>query len=154
MNQRTADPLDDAAIESFLESQSVGALSLAKGSESYAVPVAFTFDPGDQDFYFRLGYAPESRKREFIDATARATFVVADRTEAGWKSVIARGEPEHRSTVEDLDTHRPADGSVSPAERELEIPFFHVFDTPAEMVFALVRLPADELTGVVEAADR
>jgi len=151
MSQRAAEALDDAAIESFLDGQSVGTLSLAKGDESYAVPVAFTFDPDGSDFYFRLGYAPGSRKREFIDATERATFVVAGRTEAGWKSVVARGEPEHRSTVEDLDTHRPADGSMSPADRELEIPFFHVFDAPAETVFALVRLRVDELTGVAEA---
>lgn len=43
---------------------------------------------------------------------------------------------------------------MSPADRELAIPFYHVFDAPEEMPFALVRLPVDELTGVVEAADR
>jgi nitroimidazol reductase NimA-like FMN-containing flavoprotein (pyridoxamine 5'-phosphate oxidase superfamily) len=154
MTQLTAEALDDAALESFLDARSVGTLSLARGDESYAVPVAFTFDPDRRDFYFRLGYAPGSRKREFIDATERATFVVAADTEAGWKSVIARGGLEHRSTVEDLDVHRPDDGSISQAERELAIPFYHVFEAPDEMVFALVRLPADELTGVVEAADR
>jgi len=154
MNRLTGEALDDAAIESFLESQSVGTLSLAKGNESYAIPVSFTFDPEDRDIYFRLGYAPGSRKREFIDATERATFVVAAETEAGWKSVLARGELEHRSTVDDLDTHRPSDRSVSQAEREIEIPFYHVFDAPADAVFALVRLPVDELTGVVEADGR
>lgn len=154
MNRLTGEALDDAAIESFLESQSVGTLSLAKGNESYAIPVSFTFDPEDRDIYFRLGYAPGSRKREFIDATERATFVVAAETEAGWKSVLARGELEHRSTVDDLDTHRPSDRSVSQAEREIEIPFYHVFDSPADAVFALVRLAVDELTGVVEADGR
>ncbi|OYR38267.1 hypothetical protein DJ82_05795 [Halorubrum sp. Ib24] len=154
MTRLTGEALDDAAIESFLETQSVGTLSLAKGNESYAIPVSFTFDPDDRDVYFRLGYAPGSRKREFIDATERATFVVAAETEAGWKSVLARGEPEHRSTVDDLDTHRPSDRSVSQAEREMEIPFYHVFDAPADAVFALVRLQADELTGVVEADGR
>lgn len=154
MNQPTAEALADAAIESFLDSQSVGTLSLAKGDESYAVPVSFTFDADDRDLYFRLGYAPGSRKREFIDATERATFVVAADTETGWKSVIARGEPEHRSTLGELDAHRPDDGSVSQAERERDIPFYSVFDAPDEMMFALVRLAVDELTGVVEAAER
>ena len=154
MSRPTAEALDDAAIESFLESQSVGTLSLAKGDESYAVPVAFTYDPADRDVYFRLGYAPGSRKREFIDATERATFVVAAETEAGWTSVIARGRPEHRSTVDDLDTHRPSDRSVSQAERDAEIPFYHVFDAPDDAVFVLVRLAVDELTGVVEADGR
>jgi nitroimidazol reductase NimA-like FMN-containing flavoprotein (pyridoxamine 5'-phosphate oxidase superfamily) len=153
MARPTAEPLDDAAIESFLETQSVGTLSLARGDESYAVPVAFAFDPEDRDFYFRLGYAPGSQKREYIDATERATFVVAAETEAGWRSVLARGEPEHRSTVEELDTHRPGDGSVSQAERELEIPFYYVFDAPDDAVMTLVRLRVDELTGVAEAED-
>ncbi|QKY16069.1 pyridoxamine 5'-phosphate oxidase family protein [Halorubrum sp. CBA1229] len=151
MNQPPAEALDDAAIESFLETQSVGTLSLAKADESYGVPVAFTFDPDARDLYFRLGYAPGSRKREFVDSTDRATFVVADETEAGWKSVLARGELEHRSTVESLDTHRSGDDSVSQAERELAIPFYNVFDEPEDMVFALVRLPIDEVTGVAEA---
>lgn len=43
---------------------------------------------------------------------------------------------------------------MSPADRELAPPSYHVFDAPEEMPFALVRLPVDELTGVVEAADR
>lgn len=154
MSQSTAEALDGAAIEAFLENQSTGVLSLAKDGESYAVPVAFTFDPDGRDIYFRLGYAPGSRKREYIDATERATFVVAADTEAGWKSVLAHGELEHRSTVENLDTHQPGDDSVSQAERELEIPFYNVFDAPAEMTFTLVRLRTDELSGVVEADGR
>jgi nitroimidazol reductase NimA-like FMN-containing flavoprotein (pyridoxamine 5'-phosphate oxidase superfamily) len=151
MSPATAKALDDTAVESFLETQSVGTLSLAKEGESYAVPVAFTFDPDGRDLYFRLGYAPGSQKREFVDATERATFVVAADTEAGWKSVLARGELEHRSAVENLNAPQHGNGSVSQAERELEIPFYAVFDAPADMVFTLVRLRVDELTGVVEA---
>ena len=153
MSRPTAEALDDAAIESFLDTQSVGTLSLAKGNESYAVPVAFTFDPDGPDFYFRLGCAPGSRMREFSDATDRATWVVTAETEAGWTSVLARGTLEHRSAVDDLDTHRPPDGSIPQADREREIPFYHVFDAPDATTFALVRLRTDELTGVTEAAD-
>lgn len=151
MTKSTASALDDAAIEAFLESQSTGTLSLARENDSYAIPVSFTFAPENDDFYFRLGYAPGSRKREYIEATERGTFVVAAETDEGWKSVIARGTLEHRNTVENLDRVTPPDGSVSDADHELDIPFYHVFEAPSEMVFTLVRLRTDELTGVVEA---
>jgi nitroimidazol reductase NimA-like FMN-containing flavoprotein (pyridoxamine 5'-phosphate oxidase superfamily) len=151
MPSATASALDQAAIASFLESRQTGTLSLEKANDSYAVPVSFTFAPETEDFYFRLGYAPGSRKREYIEATDRGTFVVAAQTDAGWKSVLARGTLEHRNTVENLDRVTPQDGSVSDAEHELDIPFYHVFDAPSEMVFTLVRLRTDELTGVVEA---
>lgn len=153
MPHSTASALDQAAIEAFLETQSTGTLSLAKDNDSYAIPVSFTFAPESEDFYFRLGYAPGSRKREYIEATERGTFVVAAETETGWKSVVARGSLEHRNTVENLDRVTPPDGSLSDAEHELEIPFYHVFEAPSEMLFTLVRLRTDELTGVGEADD-
>ncbi|THE66489.1 hypothetical protein D8Y22_01905 [Salinadaptatus halalkaliphilus] len=95
----------------------------------------------------------ESRKREYIEATERATFVVAAETNAGWKSVVARGELGHRNTVENLDRVTPPDRSVSDAEAELDIPFYHVFDEPSELLFTLARLRTTELTGIAEAAD-
>lgn len=147
----TASALDKEEIEAFLEDQSTGTLSLAKESESYALPVSFTFAEQREDFYFRLGYAPESRKREYIETTERGTFVVAAETEAGWKSVIARGTLEHCNTVEYLDRVTPRDGSPSDATLESEIPYYHVFEAPSEAWFTLVRLRTDELTGVAEA---
>jgi nitroimidazol reductase NimA-like FMN-containing flavoprotein (pyridoxamine 5'-phosphate oxidase superfamily) len=153
MAPSTASALDQAAIDAFLASQSTGTLSFAKENESYAVPVGFTYAPETGDIYFRLGYAPGSRKREYIEATDRATFVVAAETDAGWQSVVARGRLEHRNTVDELAKHRLPGESVSQADRELAIPFYHVFEAPDEMVFALVRLEVDELTGVAEATD-
>ncbi|AUV83391.1 pyridoxamine 5'-phosphate oxidase family protein [Salinigranum rubrum] len=151
MIRSTARALDQAGIDSFLESQSTGTLSLAKENDSYAIPVAYTYAPETRDLYFRLGYAPGSRKREYIETTDVATFVVAAPTDAGWKSVVARGRLEHRNTVEDLSRHRLPGEAVSQADRELRIPFYHVFEAPSETVFALVRLDVTELTGVVEA---
>jgi nitroimidazol reductase NimA-like FMN-containing flavoprotein (pyridoxamine 5'-phosphate oxidase superfamily) len=153
MDRPAASELDEAEIDAFLDAQSTGTLSLASGDDAYAVPVAFTYAPESGDLYFRLGYAPGSLKREYVEATDRATFVVAAETDAGWRSVVARGGLEHRSTLEDLDTGPPADGSVSEAERELAIPFYHVFEAPSETTFALVRLRTDELTGVAEPPD-
>ena len=153
MAKSAARVLDHTAIESFLGNQSTGTLSLAKNNESYAIPVSFTYAPDVEDFYFRLGYGMDSRKREYIEATDRATFVVAADTDAGWKSVVARGTLEHRNTVENLDRVTPPDQSASDADRELDIPFYHVFDTPSELVFTLARLRTTELTGVAQAAD-
>ncbi len=151
MTRSTARALDQAGIDAFLESQSTGTLSLAKENDSYAIPVAYTYAPESRDVYFRLGYAPGSRKREYIEATDDATFVVAARTETGWTSVVARGRLKHQNTVEDLSRHRLPGEAVSQADRELKIPFYHVFEAPSETMFALVRLDARELTGVVEA---
>jgi hypothetical protein len=152
MAQPAASALDAAAIDAFLDSQSTGTLSLADGDDSYAVPVAFSYDPESRDLYFRLGYAPGSLKREYVESTDRATFVVAAETDAGWKSVVARGGLEHRGTVEDLSGGRGHGAPAGDAERELEIPFYQVFEAPGETTFALVRLRTEELTGVAEPA--
>jgi len=47
---------------------------------------------------------------------------------------MARGPLEHRNTVENLDWEPPPDGSVSDADHELEIPFYHVFEAPDRVV--------------------
>jgi len=156
MSRLTASALDKPEIDAFLDTQSTGTLSLADSDDAYAVPVAFSFDEERRDIYFRLGYGPDSRKRQFIDATETATFVVADETAAGWKSVVARGEVEHLSTVENLDSSQPRgpdDPTVNQALRDLEVPYYQVFDEPSEMVFTLARLRADEVTGVVEGSE-
>lgn len=153
MSQSTATKLTENDIESFLRQQTAGTLTLAKGDDAYAIPVAFTTVDDSNDIYFRLGYGPGSRKREYIDATDRATFVVSAETDAGWRSVIARGPIEHLSSVDGIDsTPRPGPESpqVSYADIELEIPFYSVFESPSEMTFALVRLRTSELTGVAE----
>jgi hypothetical protein len=152
MPRPPADALDGDALDEFLASQSTGTLSLAKGNDSYAVPVGFTYAPEEGDLYFRLGYAPESRKWEYIEHTDNATFVVAADTEAGWKSVVARGSLEHINTVDDLSRSPRPGTDVSPADREVDIPFYNVFEAPDELLFALAHLEVDELTGVVEAS--
>ncbi len=153
MSRLTASSLDTAEIDTFLADQSTGTLSLANDNDAYGVPVAFSFDEESRNVYFRLGYGPDSRKRHFIDATETATFMVADETPAGWKSVIAQGEVEHLSSVESLNDTHPhgsADPSASQAARNLEIPYYQVFEEPSDMTFCLVRLRTDEITGVVE----
>ena len=128
MNQQIAGTLDEAAIKAFLENQSTGSLALADQNDSYAIPVGFTFVPETKDFYFRLSYGVESRKRAYIETTDRATFVVAAETESGWKSVVASGELEHRKTPEKLEemggTEYSPDESHDDAKHEWHIPFY------------------------------
>jgi nitroimidazol reductase NimA-like FMN-containing flavoprotein (pyridoxamine 5'-phosphate oxidase superfamily) len=153
MAETGATILDDAAVATFLDGHSVGTLSLAKDGDSYAIPVGYVYDPDSREFYFRLGYAPGSRKREFVDATDSASFVVADETDEGWHSVVAEGYLEHVNTVEDLPQHRLPGEASSAADREQNIPFYHVFEAPEEALFVLVRLDVTSLTGVREATD-
>jgi len=156
MSRLTASTLDPDEIATFLDDQTTGTLSLADDDDAYAVPVAFTFDEDSRNIYFRLGYGPDSLKRRYADATGTATFVVDAETSAGWKSVIARGELEHLSTVEELNTGHPrgtVDPSVNQAIRNLNIPFYQVFEEPSDMTFTLARLRTSELTGVVGVGD-
>jgi len=62
--------------DAFLNEQGVGVLSLARGNDSYAFPVSYGYDADSELVCLMLGYAPESRKREWVDTTETATFVV------------------------------------------------------------------------------
>lgn len=149
--------MDDEAIRTFLDGQRTGVLSLAEGSDAYAVPVSFTFDEASEAFYFRLGYGPDSLKREYVDATDRTTFVVHGETDAGWRSVLARGPLEELDTSAERHARYPRGTDrpeVQRAVRDLEIPFYQVFEDPDDVEFTLVRLAADEITGVVETETR
>ena len=87
--------MTDAEVDAALRDRSHGVLALADGDDSYAVPVFHHYEDGS--LFFRLGDTPDSRKREFIESTETATYVVyaVDSTadaaqEEGW-SVVARG---------------------------------------------------------------
>lgn len=145
MPATTASRMDALEIAAFLETQGTGVLAMADGGDGYAVPVSFAYDDADSSVYFRLGYAPGSEKRAYVEAVESASFVVYDDTEEGWKSVVVRGPIE-------LLSETSLDSAVVQSVRELDIPYFHVHDRPAdEMEFNVVRLEATELTGVVEA---
>lgn len=139
--------MDAVAIDEFLETQSTGVLTLAKDDDGYGIPVSFAYDAGESSIYVRLGYAPESQKREYVDAADRVSFVVYDQTDDGWKSVVARGELEEVAESS-LQSY------VGEAMRDLDIPFFTVFDRPAsDIEFKLTRLAIDELDGHAELSE-
>jgi hypothetical protein len=139
--------MDAVEIAQFLESQETGVLSLADGDDGYGVPVSFVYDEADDRgpyVYFRLGFAPGSMKRRFVDASDTVSFVVYDRTPSGWKSVVARGELEEVSA-------RTLDAIVGEAVRGLDIPYFSVHDQPIDKLnLSLARIVITDLSGIVE----
>lgn len=140
-----ATSMDGLEIEAFLGSQQTGILSLAKGDASYAIPVSYAFDEDGPYLYFRLGFAPGSQKRKFVDATDRATFVVYAETDEGWKSVVAEG------SLEAL-TRDSLDSAIVEATKRLEIPFFSVHKRPArDLEFGIYRITVSTLNGLAEA---
>ena len=145
MGEQTARAMDGLEIAEFLSGHRTGLLALAKGDVGYAIPVSFAFDPDESFVYLRLGFAPGSQKRAFVDATDRASFVVYDETDEGWKSVVAEGRLEERSKTS-------LDSSIVEAVEGLRIPFFSVHRRPArDLEFGVHRVAVSTLNGIAQA---
>ena len=76
----------------LLAAAEFGVLGLARASEAYTLPVSFGYDEALESLYFMLAFEPDSKKREFIAATDRASFVVSDSDlPDSWASVFFSG---------------------------------------------------------------
>lgn len=140
----TGNRMDGVEIADFLEAHSTGVLSLAHENEGYGFPVSYAFEDEESAVYVRLGFAPESQKRAFVDAVERASLVVYEETADGWQSVVVEG------TLRELGGGQ-LESSLAEAVRGFTIPFFAVFPNAAsDLDFSLYRLAADSLTGVAE----
>lgn len=106
----TTKELSDSEIADFLRSQCVGVLSLSSDSESYAIPVSYTFDSGY--FYFHLLNCEDCTKQHFIDNTKIVTFTVFE--EESHKSVICRGKLEEAEGREFEVGARVSENSTMP----------------------------------------
>lgn len=144
MSDSTASEMDTVEIGEFLERQRTGVLSLAKDSDAYAIPVSFVYDDAGPHVYLRLGYAPGSQKRQYLDTTEHASFVVYADTDDGWKSVVIQGRFEELSSS-------TLDSSIIEAVNELDIPFMQVHKRPTnELDFNIVRIVITKMNGIVE----
>jgi nitroimidazol reductase NimA-like FMN-containing flavoprotein (pyridoxamine 5'-phosphate oxidase superfamily) len=140
----TRQVMDGPEIGAFLGTQDTGVLGLARENDGYGVPVAFAFDDDESDFYFRLGYGPESQKRRFVESAEVVTFTVYDYTPDGWKSVIAEG------SLETL-TQSSLESSIEESIRDLEIPYFEVHaESAADLEHNVVLLDAMKLSGITQ----
>ncbi|MDG5778232.1 pyridoxamine 5'-phosphate oxidase family protein [Haloarculaceae archaeon H-GB2-1] len=137
--------LDDEEIDAMLGEMGHGVLSLARDGEAYAVPVVYHYD-GDT-FFFRLGMAPGSKKRDFVETTETATFVVyeaegtPDPEELDTWSVVATGPLRELTDAERMSF-------PTAAEINRDFPPIRVFDEPIdELEIELYAMDHETLTG-------
>jgi hypothetical protein len=146
MGIQTSVRMDAEAVAAFLNEHQTGLLSLARDDDAYGIPVAYNYRRDDERLYFRFGFAPGSRKREFADATEQASFCVYDEVDGRWTSVVASGRLVELA-ANDLESR------IVENVEQLRIPFYKVFDRPTEeMEFAIVALEIDDLHGIFEGA--
>ncbi|QCJ46375.1 MULTISPECIES: pyridoxamine 5'-phosphate oxidase family protein [Haloprofundus] len=140
--------VSDEARDEFLGNGGTGVISFnaAESDDApYARPVSYGYDPSDTTFFFRLAFGPESEKREVVGASAPVTFVVHDRGDEGWQSVVASGRLERV-------TEAAIDSDVVQAIRRVHIPLVDVFERhPRELEFEFYRLVADSVSARKEA---
>jgi uncharacterized protein len=61
----------------------------------YGIPVAFAYEAENERAVLDLGFAPESKKREFIEATDEACLTTYEWSEPhDWRSVVMSGSFE------------------------------------------------------------
>ena len=146
MATRTKREMDAIEIAEFLDARHAGVLSLADGGDAYSIPVSFDYDGDESALFFRFGFGPDSQKRQFLEAVESASFVVFEREEGRWKSVVIEGPVE---TV----SESTLDSNIVEALDGLDIPYFRIHQRPSgNMDFEIARLDATKMTGIVEGA--
>jgi nitroimidazol reductase NimA-like FMN-containing flavoprotein (pyridoxamine 5'-phosphate oxidase superfamily) len=136
--------MDALEIASFLEDYGTGVLALASEDDAYAIPVSYAFDADEEAIYFRMGFAPGSQKRKYLEDTEHLSFVVYADTGGGWKSVVVEGVAEQlgRSSL---------DAAMVEAMEGLDIPYYQVHERPAtDVQFVIVRVDPTRMSGIVE----
>lgn len=68
--------MDADAIEERLHASETGVLSLSRDNDAYAIPLAHYYD--DEALYFRFGLTDTNTKREFLETTETACYVLYD----------------------------------------------------------------------------
>ncbi|WP_283402772.1 pyridoxamine 5'-phosphate oxidase family protein [Halorubrum sp. DM2] len=66
--------MDDEAVDERLRTAGTGVLALADGNDAYAVPLAHYYD--GNELYFRLGTTEGSTKRDLLETTETACYVL------------------------------------------------------------------------------
>jgi uncharacterized protein len=82
-------------IDRFLTEQATGVLCLTNDQTAYGIPVAFAYEAESERAVLDLGFARESKKREFIEATDEVCLTTYEWSEPhNWKSVVMSGSFE------------------------------------------------------------
>jgi nitroimidazol reductase NimA-like FMN-containing flavoprotein (pyridoxamine 5'-phosphate oxidase superfamily) len=83
--------LSPAETDALLARHQTGVLSLAHDDEPYAIPVSYGYDADARRIYLRLVSTPDSEKRRFLDGAPRASLVVYEHDDDGYRSAVAAG---------------------------------------------------------------
>lgn len=132
--------MDAVEIDDYLADGGTGVLSLARGDDPYSIPVSFGYDGDARAFYLRLGFAGESTKRPFLEASSQARLVVYDEG------------PEVRSVVAAGDLRRVPKAELTPDVvahlSEARLPAFGLWEEEkADLEFEIYRLNPETLSG-------
>jgi hypothetical protein len=134
--------------DEFLGHGGTGTISVdtPSGEPPYSRPVSYGYDPETGDFYFRFAVGPDDAgKTDVVDDDVMVSFVTHDRTDAGWRSVVATGR------LAEI-TKSALDSDVADAMERVAIPFVDVYDShPLTLEFRFFRLSPDEVAGKREA---
>lgn len=85
--------MSESEVDDLLTAEGVGLLSLASENVAYAIPISFGYDGDDRLYFFLIEFGEHSRKLEYIERTAEASFVVYTvESPTRWKSVVVSGE--------------------------------------------------------------
>ena len=91
--------MDETELEGKLRDADTGVLSIARDSDSYAIPVSFHYD--GERLLLRFGVEEGGEKMPFMEGTGTASFVVYEAAgDESW-SILVRGHLEPAS--ESLD---------------------------------------------------
>lgn len=140
MNDTETVAMDEDERNTRLGTGGTGVISFcASGDDSpYSRPVSYGYDAEGTTFYFRLAVDPDSAKVAISDHDI--TFVVYDRADDGWWSVVAEGRLEE-TTEESIATE------TLQGLENVHIPFVDIFGQPPKDVpFEFYRLAPAELT--------
>lgn len=134
-------------VDAFLGNGGTGTISFSTDAEGppFTFPVSYGYDDESGSFYFRLAFPPGTHKDDVVENSL--SFVVHDRTDDGWRSVVATGE------LEEL-TDLPYESSAVQTMWAVSIPRVDIFDVPPDDIeFRYFRLVPEELSGRKEVGD-
>ena len=121
---------DDDAVE-FLNERGTGVLCLAAEHRAYGIPVAFAYDSGSDRVLFDLGFAPESKKRSFIETTDDVCLTAYEHSSPHeWRSVVVTG-PLEELAEDDVDEELESwfytvAGDIDVEETDLELQWYEL----------------------------
>ena len=133
--------LSEEELDEFLGDGGTGVLSFSAGHDEppFSLPVSYGYLGDTGHFHYRLAVPEDSSKERYLDRPV--SFVVHDRTDDGWRSVVATGE------LDDL-TELPYEADALQERWGVDIPLVDIFEEPPDDVtFRAFRLDAERVTG-------